>query len=166
MNSLHSDDRWLSDNLILEKYNRYKTMLFQIAFSYLGNKHDCEDVLQEAFIKLYYQAPDFEDSEDEKRWLIRVTINLCKNHLKSFWHRKRISIEGLDEYAYTQEEKAVMSEIIRLPEKYKLVIQLYYIVGYKISEIAEIINLTESAVKMRLKRARELLRVELDESDY
>lgn len=166
MSNLHSEDKWISDNWIFEKYNTYKNMLFQIAFPYLGNKYDCEDVLQEAFIKLYYQAPDFETSEDEKRWIIRITINLCKNHLKSFWHRKRISIEGLDEYYYTTEEKTIMTDIIRLPEKYKTVIQLYYIVGYKVSEIAEIINLSESAVKMRLKRARELLKVELDISDY
>lgn len=166
MEKLHSDDKWISDNFMFEKYNRYKTLLFQIAFSYLGNKHDCEDVLQEAYIRLYYQAPDFADDEDERRWIIRITINLCKNHLKSLWHRKRISIDGLDEFTYTPEEKSIMSEIIRLPDKYKIVIQLYYIAGYKISEIAQIINLTESAVKMRLKRARELLKVELDNSDY
>lgn len=166
MDKLHSDDKWILDNLMFEKYNRYKSLLFQIAFSYLGNKHDCEDVLQEAFIRLYYQAPNFTDDEDERRWVIRITINLCKNQLKSFWRRKRISIDGLDEYAYTQEEKSIMYEIIRLPDKYKIIIQLYYIAGYKISEIAQTINLTESAVKMRLKRARELLKVELDNSDY
>ena len=137
-------------------------MLFQITFSYLGNKYDCEDVLQEAFIKLCYHASEFLDEEHEKRWLIRVTINLCKNHLKSFWNRKKISINGLEEYFTTEEEIEIMSDIIALPEKYKSAILLHYISGYKIAEIAEILNITESAVKMRLKRGREKLKIELD----
>mgnify|MGYP000126448429 FL=1 len=77
-------DRWISKEQVVEKYERYKNMLFNIAYSYLGNKHDCEDVLQEAFIKLCYYAPEFETEENEKRWIIRITINLCKNHVKSY----------------------------------------------------------------------------------
>ncbi len=63
-------EQWISEEEILEKYNLYKNLLFQIAFSYLGNKYDCEDVIQEAFIKLFYHAPEFEHDENEKRWLI------------------------------------------------------------------------------------------------
>lgn len=162
MENILSAEKFISEEWILDKYNLYKNMLFQITFSYLGNKYDCEDVLQEAFIKLCYHAPEFSDEEHEKRWIIRVTINLCKNHLRNFWNRKKVSINGLEEYFTTEEEIEIMSDIITLPEKYKSTILLHYISGYKIAEIAEILKISESAVKMRLKRGREKLKIELD----
>lgn len=70
--------------------------------------------------------------------------------------------DALEQRFCLEEEKTVMSDIVRLPGKYKTVILLYYIVGYKISEIAQTLELSESAVKMRLKRGRELLRIELE----
>lgn len=163
MDSVQRAEPWTSKVWILERYDLYKTMLYRIAFSYLGNKQDSEDVLQDVFIKLCYSAPDFPSEEDEKRWVIRVTINLCKDHLRSFWHRNKISLEDLDEYASVQEDKADLIEILSLPPKYKIVIHLYYFEGYHIAEIAKILKLSESAIKMRLKRGRELLKIELEE---
>ena len=162
MENILRADKFISEEWILEKYNLYKNMLFQIAFSYLGNKHDCEDVIHDVFIKLCYYAPQFKDEEHEKSWIIRVTINLCKNYMKSFWNRKKVAIDGLEEYFSYDEEIEIMSDIINLPDKYKSVILLHYISGYKISEISEILEITESAVKMRLKRAKEKLKVELE----
>lgn len=153
---------WSSDEWILDKYNTYKTMLYRITFSYLGNKHDSEDILQEVFIKLYYSAPEFASYEDEKRWLIRITINLCKDHLKSFWNRNRISLEDIEAYTTTTDDKEDLLEILKLKSKYKIVIHLYYMEGYRISEIAKILQISESAVKMRLKRGRELLKLEME----
>jgi len=153
----------LTEELVVEKYNKYKNMLFNIAYSYLGNKDDCEDILQEAFIKLCYHAPDFETDENEKRWIIRITINLCKNHVKNYWNKKKASIEDLDDYFYQEDEKKIMLDVINLPAKYKACILLYYIAGYKISEIADILNISESAVKMRLKRGRDLLKIEMED---
>lgn len=162
MDNVSQCERWISEEWILDKYNEYKNMLFQISISYLGNKDDCEDIIQEAFIRLCYHAPKFENDVSEKRWLIRVTINLCKNQVKSFWNRMKVPIDGLEEYFTQDEDIKIMSDIIALPVKYKTTILLHYIVGYKISEISEILNLSESAVKMRLKRGRELLRIELE----
>ena len=163
MENVQCTEQWISKEWILERYKLYKTMLFRIAFSYLGNKHDCEDILQEAFIKLCYHSPDFSSDEDEKRWMIRITINLCKNHLKSFWNRMKINLDELQEYASEPEDKEILSEILRLPEKYKTVIHLYYFEGFKIAEISNFLKLSESAVKMRLKRGRELLKLELED---
>lgn len=162
MDNILRAENFISEDWILDKYDSYKNMLFQIAFSYLGNKYDCEDVIQEAFIKLCYHAPEFTDEEHEKRWIIRVTINLCKNHLRNFWNRKKVSINGLEEYFTTEEDMEIMSDIIRLPEKYKSAILLHYISGYKVAEISEMLNISESGVKMRLKRGREKLRIELE----
>jgi len=156
-------DQWISEELVIKKYNKYKNMLFNIAYSYVGNKHDCEDILQEAFIKLCYHAPDFESEENEKRWIIRITINLCKNHLGKYWNRKKVPIEELDEVFYQENVRNVMSDIVRLPMKYKSCILLYYIAGYKISEISDILHISESAVKMRLKRGRDLLKIEMED---
>lgn len=162
MESIQYTDQWYSKELILEKYDLYKTMLFRIAFSYLGNKFDCEDILQEAFIKLIYHAPEFLSDEDEKRWVIRITINLCKNHLKSFWQRNKATLDDYVEYATTPEESVVLQQILELPDKYRIVVHLFYVEGYKIIEIASILKLSESAVKMRLKRGRELLKIEME----
>jgi len=138
---------------ILDRYEIHKAMLFRIAFSFLGNKHDCEDVLQEAFIRLYCKAPPFSSMEDEKRWLIRVTVNLCKNHLKSFWNRNRVNLNELKEYIVEPEDREIMREVFKLPPIYRTVIYLYYVEGYQISAIAKILKLSESTVKMRLKGA-------------
>lgn len=147
---------------ILDRYEIHKAMLFRIAFSFLGNKHDCEDVLQEAFIRLYCKAPPFSSMVDEKRWLIRVTVNLCKNHLKSFWNRNRVNLNELKEYIVEPEDREIMREVFKLPPIYRTVIYLYYVEGYQISAIAKILKLSESTVKMRLKRGREKLKIELE----
>ena len=162
MENIQCTDQWVSKEWILDRYDRYKSMLFRIAYSYLGNRHDCEDILQEAFIRLCYKAPEFPSGEDEKRWLIRVTINLCKSHLRSFWNRNRQNIEEHELFAPEPEDKEILQEILRLPQNYKIVIYLYYIEGYKVTEIAKILKVGESAVKMRLKRGREQLRLEME----
>ncbi|MBH1940273.1 sigma-70 family RNA polymerase sigma factor [Mobilitalea sibirica] len=164
MDQIECSELWNTEKFIYEKYQSYKSFLFRIAFSYVGNKQDSEDILQEAFIKLCYYAPDFSSAEDEKRWIIRVTINLCKNHLRSFWYKNKVNIDNLESFAYEPKTEEVILDLLRLPVKYKSVIQLYYFVGYKVSEIAEILNLSESGVKMRLKRGRELLKIELEDA--
>lgn len=163
MENVQCTDQWISKEWIVEKYYSYKTILFRIAFSYLGNKHDCEDILQEAFIKLCFHAPNFPSDEDEKRWLIRITINLCKNQMKSYWNRNITNIEELRESVTGPVDSEILYEILRLPEKYKRIIQLYYFAGYKIAEISDFLKISESAVKMRLKRGRGLLKIEMED---
>jgi RNA polymerase sigma-70 factor (ECF subfamily) len=154
--------QWNSKEWILDRYDLYKTMLYRLAFSYLGNKHDSEDILQEVFIKLFKSAPYFASDEDEKRWLMRVTVNQCKDHLKSFWYRNKISLEDIEDYVSMPEDREDLIEFLNLPSKYKIVIHLHYLEGYRIEEIAKILNLSVSCIKMRLKRGRELLKIELE----
>lgn len=142
------------------KYDTYKDTVFRIAFTYLKNQAESEDVMQEVFLKLYTAAPDFEGEEHEKRWLIRVTVNLCKNQLKSFWRSHRGEIENLEQIADQPMDREILQEVLALPEKYKAVIYLFYVEGYKSREIAEILGEKDSTVKMRLKKGRELLRME------
>jgi RNA polymerase sigma-70 factor (ECF subfamily) len=129
---------------------------------YLGNKEDAEEAVQESFLKLIYKSPQFINNEHEKAWLIRVTINVCKDMLRSIWRKRVVSIEDIERYYDSSKEIEIMEEIIRLPSKYKDVIYLYYFEDYSIKDISKILKVTESAVKMRLKRGRDALKIELE----
>lgn len=156
-----------ADNHLFEsKYGQYKDTLFRIAFTYLKNIEDCEDVLQEVFIKYMGSLSKFSSDEHEKRWLIRATINMCKNHLNLFWNKNRVQADSLEMFGVSSGEERVLDEVLALPDKYKAVIYLHYIEGYKVEEIAGILKIGGSAVKMRLKKGRELLRMEYEEDGY
>ena len=150
-------------------YERYKTMLYRIAFTYLKNNHDVQDVLQEVFMKRFYKAPHFENENQEKYWMIRITINLSKNHLNSFWHKNVEAIDEISEsedviqFGFSENESEMFNKIMSLPDKHKTVIFLYYYEGYNCREISEILKCRESAVKMKLKRGRELLKIQIEE---
>lgn len=143
-------------------YDAYGSMVFRLAMSCLGCRADAEDVAQETFFRLLYRSPAFADAEHEKRWLLRVTINLCKNQLGGFWRRKATPLP--DDCAVPEPQTAALAEaLIRLPERYKLPIHLHYYEGYSVAEVAQILKLSQSAVKMRLKRGRAMLKLELEE---
>lgn len=145
-----------------DRYYFHKNTVYRIAYSYMGNATDAEDIMQNAFLILFQKEIGFESIEDEKRWLIRVTINLCLNEKKSFWRRNRRSLEDVHSCYSNETEHEVRDAIRRLKPKNKACIHLHYIEGYSISEIAEILQISESAVKMRLKRGRQQLKIELE----
>ena len=156
------------DEIFKEKYEKYSKLLFRIAFLHLGTTHDAEDVLQNVFIKLLYNSPDFKDDEHEKAWLIRVTQNMCRNVLKT---RSRDCAEYNDGVAADKQQdisKAIdiSMKIKALPANYKTAIFLCYYEDMTVKEISKILKISQSAVKMRLKRGRELLKTELEEYRY
>lgn len=152
-------------------YDKYKNLLYRIAFTYLKGNQDIEDVLQEVFIKRMYHAPKFQSEEHEKRWLIRITVNHCKNQVSSFWKKNVFTSENTtelletDQYGFNTEESELFSAVKSLHEKYRITIYLYYYEGYKCREIAEILKCKDSTVKMRLKKGRELLKSDLGEEN-
>lgn len=154
--------------LFEEKYDTYGAMVYRLAMVYLGRRADAEDVTQEAFIRLLYRAPAFESGEHEKRWLLRVTANLCRDELRGFWRRRAVAleedfpVEGPQVFSVAD---AVADAVVRLPEQYKLPIHLHYYEGYSVAEVAQIMGLSQPAVKMRLKRGREKLKLELEGSN-
>ena len=143
-----------------KKYFLNKDMVYRIAFTYMKNAQESEDILQEVFLKLYMREGAFESEEHEKRWLIKVTTNLCKDKLGLFWNKRRCDFDGLEQLADKGEERSVIQDIVSLPEKYRIAIYLHYVEGYQCKEIAEILGKSESAVKMRLKRGKEMLKNE------
>ncbi len=161
MSSLNPEHKKIAE--IVEKYS---DLLLRVAFTYMKNISDAEDMVQEVFLKLVHDYPSFDNNEHEKAWLIRVTINLCKNRLKSAWFRKT---EPIYETAlsFSDEEKFVMDAVMELPSKYRSVILLYYHEGYSIKEISNILEIKESTISSQLQRARTQLKSKLKEDfDY
>jgi len=138
--------------------DRYGSMLFRICLVILCNEKDAEDVVQDTFIIYLTTSPTFHDQEHEKAWLITVATNRCKNLRRFNFIRKHMDISELQLYCNDVENLSVLDDLMKLPYKHKTVLLLYYVEGYKVDEIAKILNVTASAVKKRLQRGREIVR--------
>lgn len=146
------------ENIVRE----YSSTVYKIAMSILMNKEDAEDAFQEVFIKLFDKAPKFESETHRKSWIIRVTINMCKDMLrKKKNHREEEIYDEIPELEKERDE--TFEKVMQLKEKYKVVIYLYYYEGYQISEISTILATNESTIKSQLVKARELLKNMLKE---
>ena len=142
-------------------YDAYGAAVYRLALAFLGQRADAEDVTQETFCRLLYRAPAFADEAHKKRWLLQVAANLSRNQLRGFWRKQVTQLEDTLP-AGAPEELDALNAVMALPEKFKLPIHLYYYEGYSVAEVADILKLGQSAVKMRLKRGRELLKLELE----
>ena len=141
---------------ILRLYELYANDVFRLALSYLHNRQNAEDICQSVFLKAMGQKKALETGK-EKTWLLTCTANACKNHLKSFWQRNVDTLA--DTVVCTDEKDRELWEIVRsLPSKYRAVIHLYYYEGYAQDEIAQILNISRTAVQTRMSRAREQLK--------
>lgn len=142
-------------------YDTYSAAVYRLALVYLGRPADAEDVTQEVFVRLLCRAPAFTGEDHKKRWLLRVTANLCRDQLRGFWRKRVVELDEALPAAPAEEREAARA-VMSLPEQYRLPIHLHYYEGYSVAEIAGILKLGQSAVKMRLKRGRELLKLELE----
>ncbi|MBW4084945.1 RNA polymerase sigma factor [Paenibacillus sp. S150] len=150
-------------NHVMKSYEAYADMLFRIAMVHLGSREDAEEATQDTFIKLMEKAPVFKDAEHQKAWLIRVITNHCKTLLGRGWRKREVKLEGMEPAtADTPGDLALLQLVLALPVKYKTVIHLYYYEDYPVQEISRILQISESAVKMRLQRGRQLLKLELE----
>ena len=149
---------------------QYQDMVYRIALSALGNAADAEDAVQEVFLKLYRQsAPPAGDSL--RYWLIRVTVNHCRDLLRSPWRKRRVSLSELPSDAADSAEPVFCREeqwelyraVMALPEKYRTVVHLFYYEELSVREIAALLRLSQSAVTTRLSRARAILKERLEE---
>lgn len=147
--------------LFHQVYETYGEALYRFCLLQMKNAADAEDVLQEVFLKRLYRAPDFDSPGHERRWLFRVALNQCRDE----WKRSRRTEVPLDEAALLvvpEEDRTVLEQVAALPEKLRTVIHLHYYEGYSVEEIATILGVTVSAVKMRMKRGRDVLRIRLE----
>lgn len=146
-------------------YSRYSGLVYRLALLRCGSRADADDVFQEVFLRLVRKMPTFDNEEHIKAWLIRVTINCSHKLLQSAWFRKTEPISELLEQSDTaaDEDAAVLNAVLALPQKYRTVIYLFYYEGYSGAEIAKMLGLSESAVRTRMQRARDKLRIILDD---
>lgn len=139
---------------------KYSNMLFKICLVSLGNEHDAKDAVQDTFYQYIRKRTEFENEEHEKAWLIRVATNICKNMLRFKFMHPKIDIDALYDYSESEEDGEILEDLMLIPYKFKTVMILHYVEGYKVNEIAKVIGKTPSAVKMRLKKGRKLLKQE------
>ena len=118
--------------------------------------------MQETFLRYLTKAPEFESEEHRKAWLIRVSANISKNMQMFKLKRETVSIDDIENVGIARDDFELFELIMSLPAKYKIVMTLYYVEGYKSKEIAEIIDVNEDAVRKRLQKGRELLKVEFE----
>lgn len=150
---------------VQELIEHYQNMLFAAAFQMCKNSEDAEDVVQDTFIQYHTSKKQFENEEHIRAWLLRVAINRAKNVNLTFWRRNRESLEDyMETLTYDSKESEELFEtVLRLPEKYRIIIHLFYYEEYSVREIAEILKIGESNVKVRLSRGRKLLKEVLKE---
>lgn len=148
-----------------ELVERYRDNLFAIAFNICKNAADSDDIVQETFLQYYLTKQKFESEQHIRAWLIRVAINKAKNVTRTFWRQHKVSLEEYMETLVFEapEDEVLFETVMALPQKYRLVIHLYYYEEYSVHEIAAALKLTESNVKVRLSRARGMLKEQLKE---
>lgn len=135
----------------------YENTLYRAALAILGDPQEAEDVVQEAFLRLWEKDPAFESPAHQRSWLLKVTVNSCKSRLRAPWRRRTAPL--LESYpAADEEEQAVLEVIQSLPPKDRAALHLYYYEGYQTAEIAAMTGWREGTVRSRLARARDKLR--------
>jgi len=151
-----------ADGEIERIVNTYSNMLFKLCFTILCNNTDAEDAVEDTFLKYITKSPCFQNEEHTKAWLIKVASNICKDMYRFNKKRDCISFEDLFNYSKAEENNELLEEVMRLPVKYKTVIHLFYVEGYKTDEISEILSISSAAVRKRLQYAREKLKLQYE----
>ena len=141
----------------------YENTLYRAALAVLADPEEARDAVQDAFVALLTKAPAFESPDHEKAWLLRVTVNACKDRLRA--QRRHPVLPLLETYpAATPQEHTALESVLALPPKERWAVHLFYYEGYSTREIASITGEREGTVRSRLSRARARLRDLIKES--
>ena len=152
-----------SEQEVNRAIEQYADMVRRLCMIYLKNYADTEDIFQTVFLKYVLSAISFESAEHEKAWLIRVTINACKDLRKSFFRSRTVSLDQLAEQplALPQDHREVLEAVLALPQKYKDVVYLHYYEEYTAPQISQILGKNVNTVYTLLTRAKQMLREKL-----
>lgn len=166
----------LDNSSIIRMIDLYGNDVLRIAMLYLRDKQNAEDAFQEVFLRVYKNYNKFGHESQEKTWIIRITINVCKDILKKPWYKKILLTDEMkhyhaDFYVDTQlikneRDRFIFEEVLKLPESYKEIIILKYYHDYDNSQISEILGITQSSVRSKLTRARKRLKLKLSKEVY
>lgn len=151
----------IDKTLFTEYVSKFQPAVFRLAYSYVKNRADAEDITQEVFLKLYNSEESFSADKNAKAWLFCVTANTAKNHLASAWIKRRITLTE-DIPLKNEKDYELLDAVNRLNVNYRTVIYLHYYEGCSVAEIAEMLKISESNAKARLKRGRDKLKSILD----
>ena len=147
-------------NRLEELVTRHENTLFRAALAILGEVHEAEDAVQDAFVRYLEKRPEFRDENHEKAWLLRVTANLCKSALRA--RKRHPTVELLDVYPAPEgDTRELVEAVLDLPANQRAAVHLYYYEGYSTEEIAGILGQRPGTVRSHLSRAREALRQKL-----
>lgn len=143
---------------------RYLDMVYRIALNYFRHPQDAEDAAQEAMLRLWRTDTNFEGEDHLRRFLVRVTLNVCRDFSRSPWRKRTVPLESCREPEFsTPERTELYRAVMDLPAKYRLPLYLYYFEGYAVAEVGQLLGLNPSTVQTRLARARAKLKQELEE---
>lgn len=148
---------------IEETVTKYSPMLYRICVVMLGNETDAQDAVQDTICRYLERTKEFQDQEHEKAWLIRVARNRCIDMRRFHIRHPQVELSEVTASYENPEYSEVLTQLVSLPMPVKAVVYLYYIEGYKIKEVSEILGVSVNAVKKRLQRGRKLLRLQLGE---
>lgn len=142
-------------------FSRYGDMLYRVALTRLGNDADAQDVVQDVFVKYMSVCPEFNGSEHEKAWFLRTTINHCNDFIRRQKIRICLPIDEAQHVVVDTQDglKDLLDLLSQLSPIYKDVVILHSLEGFSLEETAELLNISLSAAKMRLSRAREMLQI-------
>lgn len=149
-----------SEEEVNSAIQRYSDTIRRICMLHLKNYADTEDIFQTVFLKYVLSSATFESEEHEKAWIIRVTVNACKDLIKSFFRSRTVSLdEVLEQPApMASQHREVLEAVLSLPPKYKDAVYLHYYEGYSAPEIGRILGKNVNTVYTLLNRARQLLK--------
>ncbi|WP_251700906.1 sigma-70 family RNA polymerase sigma factor [Sporosarcina luteola] len=147
--------------------------LLRMAFFYLRDREMAKDIVQDVFISFYTSA-NYEERGTLRAYLTKLTVNRCKDHLRSWSFRNLLITQDWVETIHTQQDPLVLNEeraelsitILKLPMKYREIVIFYYYEEYKIREIAALLELSENTVKARMVKARKILKEKLKTGDW
>ncbi len=145
--------------------DKYGSRLLRISVNLLGSLQDAEDAVQDTYLQYLRHRPEFIDEDHEIAWFVRVCINISKNMRKSRNHREYTLIDDLQNLLPSPDEHKLelWRSVMGLPEKQRIVIYLYYMEDMSCDEVASLLDISSAAVRKRLQKGRELLRLELSE---
>ena len=148
----------------LRAIDRYGDTVRRICLVQLRHHEDTEDVFQTVFLKYVLSTAAFESKEHEKAWFIRVTLNACRDLLKSFFRSRTVSLDALPELpaAMPTDHREVLEAVLSLPEKYRDVVYLHYYETYTAPQISRILGKNVNTVYTLLTRSKQLLREKLE----
>ena len=154
----------MQDDKFRAAVERHRDMVFRLAYTYMRDAADADDVAQDVFVKLLRRDGSFESDEHLRNWLVRVTINQCRSLFRRPWRR----VEQIESYAETlampsEEHVDLFVHLMRLPERYRIPLVLYYWGHYSTAEVADLLHVPPATVRTRLVRARAKLRKLLED---